>query len=54
MLRITGLPVDLAARGETNGENVRAALDLSALAEAANRSAAEDRPVRPESLRKMD
>ncbi|WP_207955796.1 hypothetical protein [Rubrobacter marinus] len=39
--------VDLASRGETDGENVRAALNLSALAEAANLSAAEGRPVRP-------
>ena len=43
--------VDLASRGETDGENVRAALNLSALAEAANLSAAEDRAVRPDALR---
>lgn len=42
--------VDLASRGETDGENVRAALGLNALAEAANLSAAEDRPVRPGAL----
>ena len=44
--------VDLASRGETDGDNVRAALSLSALAEAANLSATEDRPVRPEGLRR--
>lgn len=43
--------VDLASGGETDEENVRAALDLSALAEAANLSAVEDRAVRPDSLR---
>lgn len=42
--------VDLASRGEADGDNVRAALNLSALAEAANLSAAEDRPVRPGTL----
>ena len=43
--------VDLASRGETDEENVRVALNLSALAEAANLSATGDRPVRPEDLR---
>ena len=40
--------VDLASRGETDEENVRAALSLSALAEAANISAVEDRSIRPD------
>ena len=44
--------VDLASRGETDGGNVRAALNLSALAEAANLSAADDRPFRPDELRR--
>ncbi|MDP9455104.1 MAG: Gfo/Idh/MocA family oxidoreductase [Actinomycetota bacterium] len=44
--------VGLASRGEADGENVRAALNLSALAEAANLSAAENRPVRPDALRR--
>ena len=39
--------VDLASRHEADEENVSAALSLSALAEAANLSAAEDRSVRP-------
>ena len=38
--------VDLASRGETDPENVRAALDLSALAEAVECSASEGRAVR--------
>lgn len=43
--------VDLASRGETDAENVRAALNLSALAEATNLSALEDRAVRPDAMR---
>jgi 1,5-anhydro-D-fructose reductase (1,5-anhydro-D-mannitol-forming) len=43
--------VELARRGQPDGENVRAALDLSALAEAANLSAASGRPVRPDDTR---
>lgn len=43
--------VDLASRGETDEDNVRAALSLSALTEAANLSAAQDRPVRLDELR---
>ena len=39
--------VDLAFRGRSDPENVSTALTLSALAEAANLSAAEGRPVRP-------
>ena len=39
--------VDLASRGETDGDNVRMALSLSALAEAAETSATENRTVRP-------
>jgi hypothetical protein len=38
--------VELARRGQPDRDNVRAALDLSALAEAANLSAASGRPVR--------
>ncbi len=44
--------VELARGGQPDGENVRAALDLSALAEAANLSAASGRPVRPDDTRK--
>lgn len=40
--------VDLASRGEPYPENVRAALKLSALAEAANLSAQKSQPVRPD------
>jgi predicted dehydrogenase len=43
--------VDLSSGGRTDPENVRAALELSALAEAANLSALEGRPVRPSELR---
>jgi len=43
--------VSLASGGRTNPENVRAAVELSALAEAANLSAHEGRPVRPGELR---
>ena len=43
--------VDLSSEGRTDPENVRAALELSALAEAANLSAQEGRPVRPGELR---
>ena len=39
--------VDLSSEGRTDPENVRAALELSALAEAANLSAGEGRLVRP-------
>ena len=39
--------VELSSAGRTDPENVRAALELSALAEAANLSAHEGRPVRP-------
>lgn len=42
--------VELSSRGETDPENVRAALELNALAEAANISASEGRPVRPAEL----
>ena len=42
---------DLSSAGRTDPENVRAALELSALAEAANLSAREGRPVRPGELR---
>jgi hypothetical protein len=38
--------VDLSSAGRTDPENVRAALELSALAEAGNLSAHEERPVR--------
>ena len=41
----------LSSGGKTDPENVRAALDLSALAEAANISAREKHPVRPGDLR---
>jgi 1,5-anhydro-D-fructose reductase (1,5-anhydro-D-mannitol-forming) len=43
--------VDLSSAGRTDPENVRGALELSALAEAANLSAREGRPVRPGELR---
>ena len=43
--------VALSSGGKTDPENVRAALDLSALAEAANISAREKHPVRPGDLR---
>jgi predicted dehydrogenase len=43
--------VDLSSAGRTDPENVRAALELNALAEAANLSAREGRPVRPGELR---
>ena len=43
--------VDLASAGKKDPENVRTALELSALAEAANLSAREGRPVRPAELR---
>ena len=43
--------VEAASRGRIDPENVRAALGLSALAEAANLSAAEERPVRPDEAR---
>jgi 1,5-anhydro-D-fructose reductase (1,5-anhydro-D-mannitol-forming) len=43
--------VELSSEGRTDPENVRAALELSALAEAANISARENRPVRPGDLR---
>jgi len=39
--------VDLSSAGRTDPENVRAALELSALAKAANFSGHEGRPVRP-------
>lgn len=42
--------VELSSAGRTDPENVRAALELSALAEAANLSAHEGRPVRPGEL----
>jgi 1,5-anhydro-D-fructose reductase (1,5-anhydro-D-mannitol-forming) len=42
--------VDLSSEGRTDPENVRSALELSALAEAANISAHEKRPVRPGDL----
>jgi 1,5-anhydro-D-fructose reductase (1,5-anhydro-D-mannitol-forming) len=42
--------VALSSGGKTDPENVRAALDLSALAEAANISAREKHPVRPGDL----
>jgi 1,5-anhydro-D-fructose reductase (1,5-anhydro-D-mannitol-forming) len=42
--------VDLSSEGRTDPENVRAALELSALAEAANLSAHEEHPVRPGEL----
>ena len=42
--------VDLSSEGRTDPENVRAALELSALAEAANLSAGEGRLVRPGDL----
>ena len=42
--------VDLSSEGRTDPENVRAALELSALAEASNLSAHEGRPVRPGEL----
>jgi 1,5-anhydro-D-fructose reductase (1,5-anhydro-D-mannitol-forming) len=42
--------VDLSSEGSTDPENVRAALELSALAEAANLSAGEGRLVRPGDL----
>jgi 1,5-anhydro-D-fructose reductase (1,5-anhydro-D-mannitol-forming) len=42
--------VDLSSEGRTDPENVRAALELSALAEAANLSAHVERPVRPGEL----
>ena len=42
--------VELSSAGRTDPENVRAALELSALAEAANLSAQEGRPVRPGEL----
>jgi 1,5-anhydro-D-fructose reductase (1,5-anhydro-D-mannitol-forming) len=43
--------VELSTEGKTDAKNVRAALELSALAEAANLSAREGRPVRPSELR---
>ena len=42
--------VELSSAGRTDPENVRAALELSALAESANLSAHEGRPVRPGEL----
>src|SRR5215212_8144313 len=42
--------VDLSSEGRTDPENIRAALELSALAEAANLSAGEGRLVRPGDL----
>ena len=42
--------VELSSAGSTDPENVRAALELSALAESANLSAHEGRPVRPGEL----
>jgi 1,5-anhydro-D-fructose reductase (1,5-anhydro-D-mannitol-forming) len=43
--------VEFSSEGKTDLDNVRAALELSALAEAANISAREKRPVRPGTLR---
>ena len=43
--------VELSTEGKTDPENVRAALELSALAEAANLSAREGRPVQPDEMR---
>lgn len=43
--------VELSTQGKTDPENVRAALELSAVAEAANLSAREGRPVPPGELR---
>ncbi len=43
--------VDLSSAGRADPENVRAALELNALAEAANLSAHRGRPVRPGELR---
>jgi 1,5-anhydro-D-fructose reductase (1,5-anhydro-D-mannitol-forming) len=43
--------VEFSSEGKTDPDNVRAALELSALAEAANISAREKRPVRPGTLR---
>jgi 1,5-anhydro-D-fructose reductase (1,5-anhydro-D-mannitol-forming) len=42
--------VELSSAGRTDPEDVRAALELSALAESANLSAQEGRPVRPGEL----
>jgi 1,5-anhydro-D-fructose reductase (1,5-anhydro-D-mannitol-forming) len=44
--------VELSTQGKTDPENVRAALELSAVAEAANLSAREGRLVRPDELRR--
>ena len=43
--------IELSSEGKTDPENVRAALELSALAEASNLSAREGRPVQPSKLR---